>query len=497
MNTYLKKPPLYLLLIFSVIYLIATIKSNGYYYPDEHFQIIEFAGLKAKWNSEKDLPWEYAAKIRPTLQPLIALIIFKSAGLFQLKDPFLLATILRLASAIFSFSAIYFFICRFIRDVDRNYRLVFVLLSFCLWFLPSLNVRFSSENWSGCCLLIAIGLIRFPKKSTWHFILIGILFGLAFEFRFQSAFAIAGLAIWLIVIGKTSFPDLTRIATGICLMILAGLALDSLYYGTWVFTPYQYFKMNILEGIASAYGTSPWYMYFNMMFYAPTILIGMAILTSIVWLAFFNPRNIVLWAVIPFIFFHSVVAHKELRFLFPIINFIPYLLISAYQSARLKLIKNRIAEMFSGAILAAIYLINLAGLVMLIFKPAGNGSVNMMQYLSRNYTKENHLIVYCLKNNNPYIIGAASGLKAIFYCPKNLVIKNIHPRNLQQPKSNQLYIMPRSNIVEGRMLERSGYHIEKLAIPMWIIEMNKFYRVFEEGDVPVLYTQNNNGNKTN
>ncbi|WP_106831233.1 hypothetical protein [Parabacteroides pacaensis] len=41
-----------------VIYFLIAIHSSGYYHPDEHFQIIEFAGLKAGWNQAADLPWE-------------------------------------------------------------------------------------------------------------------------------------------------------------------------------------------------------------------------------------------------------------------------------------------------------------------------------------------------------------------------------------------------------------------------------------------------------
>lgn len=78
----------FVLILIIILYLFSTINSNGFYHPDEHFQLIEFAGLKAGWNTSDDLAWEYGAQIRPTLQPYLALGIFKLAGLFGGQRPF-------------------------------------------------------------------------------------------------------------------------------------------------------------------------------------------------------------------------------------------------------------------------------------------------------------------------------------------------------------------------------------------------------------------------
>jgi hypothetical protein len=36
-------------------YLLTAFHSNGYHHPDEHFQLIEFAGLKGGWNTGDNL----------------------------------------------------------------------------------------------------------------------------------------------------------------------------------------------------------------------------------------------------------------------------------------------------------------------------------------------------------------------------------------------------------------------------------------------------------
>jgi phosphatidylinositol glycan class B len=37
------------------IYVITAIFITGYHHPDEHFQLIEFTGLKGGWNTGTDL----------------------------------------------------------------------------------------------------------------------------------------------------------------------------------------------------------------------------------------------------------------------------------------------------------------------------------------------------------------------------------------------------------------------------------------------------------
>ena len=66
------------LYLFSYLFLIlSSIFSVGFYHPDEHYQILEFANYKLGNINSSQLPWEFHEKIRPTLQPLLALITIK------------------------------------------------------------------------------------------------------------------------------------------------------------------------------------------------------------------------------------------------------------------------------------------------------------------------------------------------------------------------------------------------------------------------------------
>jgi len=83
----------------AVLLVIAAFFSTGFHQIDEHFQILEFAGLKLGLTTQSELPWEYHQRLRPALQPYIAILVFKMFSLVGLENPFFVSTTLRVLSA--------------------------------------------------------------------------------------------------------------------------------------------------------------------------------------------------------------------------------------------------------------------------------------------------------------------------------------------------------------------------------------------------------------
>src|ERR1700722_19253897 len=84
--------------------------SLGYHHPDEHFQILEICNYKLGNTPIADLPWEFAAKARPGVQPFIAycfISVLNSIGIF---NPFIIAFLLRLIIAITG----WFLVCKLV-----------------------------------------------------------------------------------------------------------------------------------------------------------------------------------------------------------------------------------------------------------------------------------------------------------------------------------------------------------------------------------------------
>jgi len=90
-------------------------------------------------------------------------------------------------------------------------------------------------------------------------------------------------------------------------------------YGAWTLTPLNYVRLNLIEHRADAYGTGPWWMvvvYLAVVLIPPYSFALIALLAAGCWYA---RREVLVWTAVPFVAVHAVIAHKEPRFLLPLL----------------------------------------------------------------------------------------------------------------------------------------------------------------------------------
>lgn len=320
----------YIFIAFAAVLLIAAIFSTGFYHDDEHFQILEFAGLKLGFNKPLQLAWEYLYQLRPAIQPLMVVVIHKILSLFSISNPFFIATIFRVFTAALFFTAVYLFTKNYRQEI-KNIQLQkwFLFLSCFLWFSVFINVRFSSESWSGSTFLIAFALLIEKRQiKIIQYFFIGVLLGLSFIIRYQSGLLIFGMMAWLFFIRKEQLRNLLIMLSGIILIILVGVLIDSWFYGKWTLTIWNYFEQNILHNKTAEYGVQAWWYYFYMIFLKAIPPIGLLIICSVILFFVFKPKHLLTWTVLPFVILHFLIGHKEIRFLFPLVGFFPVFIIS-------------------------------------------------------------------------------------------------------------------------------------------------------------------------
>ncbi len=320
------------IVIAAIIYLITSIFSVGHNHPDEYYQILQFAAYKIGFGLKEHLTWEYFHQMRSAFLPEIVIIIYKFFSLFNLANPFFITFITRLLAGIFSLFSILVFINTFIHTIkDNRYQKWFILLSLFTWLTVYNNIRFSPENLSAKFFLLGISFCytNLSTRLTSKNILAGIMLGLAFTCRFQTGFLIFGLMLWLTFINKSSFKILLILGITILITILiSNCLIDYHFYETFTITPWNYFTQNILLGQASNFGNDPWYFYLYTIGFLP---FGPMYIGSLVILVIYRPKNIFIWTIIPFIFSHELVGHKEFRFLVPLLNFMPLLIMYAFE----------------------------------------------------------------------------------------------------------------------------------------------------------------------
>lgn len=393
-----------------IIHLTCSFFSVGFWHFDEHFQVLEFLNIKLHSLPPDHLAWEYREKIRPWFQ-----VFFYYLVSFPLKDinPFYLATFLRLITSLLSLLSLLFFtrtIFSFLKsDLKKNYWLIFLNL---IWFVPFINARTSSENFSMIFFFIGMDLFLREEKKF----LSGLLLGLSFISRFQMGLLILPLFFYRLFFRK-SWEGLALL--GILFSIWLGILVDFWGYGEWVLTPWRYFWVNLVEGKAATFGVSPWWFYFSEIFSGPEgVLASILVLVTIRgWIKEYkNPLSLM---GIFYFWVHVMISHKELRFLTPLFFLSLYHLADAAPEIPLK-------DFFKRKSVGLVSLVNLVFLIYVMFVPL-RGEDYFKKYLFNNANEMDFLIT---GPRDPYRLY----LREDFYKPLGLIMVNFPiPTNLGFP----------------------------------------------------------------
>lgn len=425
------------LLVF-MVYAFTARNSSGFHHEDEHYQIIGFAEYKL--GNVAEVPWEYKKKIRSSLQPIACMGIFKVSTFFKITDPFYQTFFLRLISAVLSLCIIWFYLKATLPDFEGAFKQLHIAFSFFLWFLPYINVRFSSESWAGIFFLLAIAHLKYAisKNKFQHYYFTGIFLGLSVLFRFQSIFLIFGLLMWCVFIAKIPLKKTCLTLGTLTIVFFIGILLDHWFYGSWTISLYNYFYENFVNNVASKFGVSPWYTIIQQIIELPSVPIGILLLIAFLYTVSKDPKNILVWCIVPFLLAHTISPHKEPRFLFPIVNLLPTILTLFFQKMYLRhfpltVVTNKI-------IIFILLVFNFLCLYIFSYKSTRDGQTEIADYIYHNFSK-GEVNLLCTYESNPF--DPALSLRERFYKNKRTEIVNITSlwdieleKQLSQKKTN-------------------------------------------------------------
>ncbi|MGC1391067.1 MAG: hypothetical protein WA816_08510 [Bacteroidales bacterium] len=463
--------------ILSILALIITAGfSSGYYHFDEHFQILEFAGLRLNMTVATNLPWEYTYQMRPAIQPALVVLVYKFFNLLGVNNPFTIAFVLRILSAAVSYMGMYLIYKAFYRSIlDDTLKLWFSLLSFFLWFMIYENVRFSSENWSGSIFLIAFSLIYIKQsEGKRHFFYVGMFLGLSFLCRYETGFLIAGFILWHLLIKKDIGSTLFLIL-GVMILIGTGILIDRWFYGNWTLTIWNYFDQNILQNRVSDFGIRPWWYYIERIFVEGIPPFSLVYIASFVLFFIFKRKDLLTWTLLPFLFVHSIIGHKEIRFLFPVIGFLPVIIIKSIAIIQERWNGGFLENFFVKKSAQLFWAINLIFLIMIAFTPA-DGQMSLYKKVYSDY-KSPATMYY--KKDNPY----NRVLDINFYKRANLEIVKIDSIGKIELMANRkiLFVTKDKDIsndlrTQKRLVYSSfPYWIKIFNINNWVARTNCWY----------------------
>ncbi len=316
--------------------LVAAVFSVGYFHPDELHQTLDFAAFKVGMFGADEMPWEFGRGMRPWTQPALYTAIFAGARAVGVHSALVLMGLCRAVTGVLAWAAARALLAATLphaaaisSDAERTHTRVLTLLP-CL---PYMFVRTSSETLSGACLAAALAALApylafqagkdgrtrrdvDASRAAWA----GLALGAAFATRYQTAFASLGLFGWLAWTSRARLRTLgAMLGGGLVALALATLA-DTWGYGRLTFTPWNYVRVNLLEGVAASFGKDPFFGYLYLLpanALAPVVVLLMITGALFMWRF---PWHAFTWTTVPYVALHCLIGHKEERFMFPLLG---------------------------------------------------------------------------------------------------------------------------------------------------------------------------------
>jgi len=190
----------------------------------------------------------------------------------------------------------------------------------------------------------------------WQFAIAGLFFGLAGDLRFHI-YPMIVVAIIFVCRGEIRRRWLPLLA-GLIVPVLALAILDAQTLGTPLQSVWKNFWINIVQGRAQVSGTAPFYWYATQL-----ILIWGAAVVPIAAAVAIGARRLPMLAgmILIHVIAHSVIAHKEMRFLYPIMPLIVILIGIGTSEVVIRLTpEGRGLDFYAGSAVAAWGIMSLA-----------------------------------------------------------------------------------------------------------------------------------------
>lgn len=464
--------------------ILNSIHSIQYYNPDEHYQIIEFAGYKQGLVSETDLAWEFEAKSRQAIQPFIAYVVFIIADTLGFESPVEKIQLLRLFMILLVVPTIFLFVKNTLHHFHPSIRKLYIFSSFTIWIVPYYYIRFTSETFSGILFLLSAGILLNPNKKKIAILIAGFIIGLACYSRFQTILPLLGFIIGLWIFEKFNLRQTAILITGFIVAFGLGLIVDFWFYGEWVFTPGRYIEYQIIKNVANDFGTEPFYYYLPLLLKFSTPFLGIMLFIILIGTPAIKGVNTLYLTFMSSLVLLSILGHKEFRFLIPVLLIIPYV----YFSFVNKLHKEGyfFLKFFSGRIMLA--LLTIANITCFTYYTMYNNNwftdnpKALTYVLAEKYRNSSVHMLY-VNNDHPFKDDVVLKLKEDtlhlyqrFLMPENFSdsqIQSISNESLARNENmeHQLLYIRKGVLLKMdnyRLIEQLGYQLIYISAPPWL-----------------------------
>ena len=302
-------PYVAILVLAAPIRLWAAVSDQGMFWPDEIYQSLEQAHRFAFGNGL--IPWEFEQGARSWLFPGLIGLLWKLASALGVHQPLTLVILAKVVVVIAGLVGI----AAAMRLAEKFSGTTGALLAGALAAsFPAMVVygaRCMTETVSGPLIIGAAVLLLEP--GTRRARIAGALAASAVFFRYQNGIVVVGLL--ALLFAQKRKTDAIQFGVVAAIVGLLGGALDWITWGRPFHAFIEYLQFNLVEGKASKWGTSAPGFYLDVAWTSTGPALALIPLgLAAIWT---RARGLVLIS-IAYVVAHSLIPHKEYRFLMPI-----------------------------------------------------------------------------------------------------------------------------------------------------------------------------------
>ncbi|XP_051580288.1 GPI mannosyltransferase 3-like [Myxocyprinus asiaticus] len=305
--------------VFTVVFrLVNCLLVQSSFVPDEYWQSLEVSH-RMVFNYGYET-WEWKEGIRGYSYPLLFAVMYKVLHLMNYDTVQLLILVPRIFQALLAAYAdvkLYRLVLQWETPDVAEWTYFCQLCSWFTWYCCSRTLTNTMETVLSTLALCFYPLPGYKMHNSWKYLS---LVSLAIVFRPTA------LIVWLPLLFHHFCMEENKLAffiqQGIPIVALAlgvSTLIDSVFYGKWILVQWNFLRFNVLHSVAEFYGTHPWHWYFTQGVvvvigpHLPIFLYGCKVATK--------KHRILLITILWTITIYSLLAHKEFRFIYPVLPF--------------------------------------------------------------------------------------------------------------------------------------------------------------------------------
>ncbi len=441
-----------------VLHILASFLSSGWYNPDEQTCILEYVNFKLGISSnpcflnieiENQKVEDSSLKIRSWLQPFFYFLLTKISLFLNINNPFAITYVLKIVSSMIGFFSTYYFFIKTENHFNNKIsKRIYLYSSFLIFYLAFFHARTSAENFGISFLIIGLG-YYFSNNinfKNFNFFYLGLIFGLSFIFRYNLGVTIFCILIYITIIHDNKlnikFAKIFYLSIGILIICffdfltalwgfneIQNLKIEKLYSYEFLsnnLTWLQFLLCGIFNDFCGGGSWNPkpflYYFIFILLEFFPPLSIIIIFVICFFWIRGY--KNIIFWSTLPYFLVHSLIPHKELRFIFPILIFTPYFLAYFFEKINLQKLNIKILS-----VVVVCFAINICGLIYYSIT-SNNSELKFLKY-----------IYYSPEIKNIEFINSKKDIK--FY-------ESLNPFNINSVSNNYYFRFKKINLVEEK-----------------------------------------------